>query len=101
MDTIEKDEEFYNFISKNKPIIILFSTHDCATCPQVEKRITENFSDIDKRKIYLDDMLALRGSLSIFNTPVVCIYVESKKFARFIRIFSISKIKTNRLLEFI
>lgn len=101
MNTIEKDEEFYSFISQNRPTIVLFSTHDCATCTPVEKKIAKSFADIDKRKVYLDDMPLLRGSLSIFNVPVVCIYADSKEFARFIRIFSINEIrsKLDRLLE--
>ena len=67
------------------------------------KKIDEKFSDVEKAKVYLDDLPTLRGGLGIFNVPVVCIYLESKEFARFIRVFSIREIeeKLNRILEFI
>lgn len=102
MKKIEKNEEFYDFIAQNKPVIVVFSTHDCSTCVPVEKKIDENFQDIEKAKVYLDDMAQIRGSLGIFNVPVVCIYFDSKEFARFIRVFSISQIKEklDRLKEF-
>ncbi len=103
MKTIEKNEEFYELIAKNKPVIVVFSTHDCSTCLPVEQKIDENFKDVEKAKVYLDDMAQLRGSLGIFNVPVVCIYLESKEIARFIRVFSINQIKEklDRLMEFL
>ncbi len=103
MKTIETEEAFHSFIAKDKPAIVLFATHDCATCVPVAKKIDERFQDIDKAKVYLDDLSTLRGFLSIFNVPVVCIYFEQKEFARFIRVFSMDEIeeKINRLLGFL
>ncbi len=103
MKKIEQNDEFYKFITKSEPVIIVFSTHTCSTCIPIEKKIDENFKDIAKAKVYLDDMATLRGTLGIFNVPVVCIYFESKEIARFIRVFSMKEIeeKINRLLEFI
>ncbi len=103
MKVLEKDDEFYSFIGQSKPTIVEFATHDCATCIPIEKKIDEKFENIEKVKVYLDDMPTLRGALGIFNVPVVCVYFESKEFAKFIRVFSMDELqaKIDRLLEFI
>ncbi len=101
MKNIESNEEFYSFINDEKPVIVVFSTHDCSTCIPVEKKIDEHFQELKKAKVYLDDMAILRGSLGIFNVPTVCVYMQSKEIYRFIRVFSLREIeeKINRLLE--
>ncbi len=103
MIKIEDDKDFYSFIAQRKPVLVVFSTHECATCIPVEKKIDERFDGVEKRKAYLDDLAKLRGELSIFNVPVVSIYFESKEFARFVRVFSINDVekKLNRLMEFV
>jgi hypothetical protein len=103
MKIIENENEFQEFISIDKPTIIVFATHDCATCKPVEKKIDDRFKDINKAKVYLGDMPTLKGSLGVFNVPVVCIYFEGKEFTRFIRVFGIDEIeeKLDRLRKFI
>lgn len=103
MNIIESDEDFYKFIGRQKPVIVIFSTHTCHTCVGVEEKIENSFKDIEKAKVYLDDLPLLRGQLGIFNVPVVSIYFDSQETAKFIRVFSIDNIKSkiNRLLEFV
>ncbi|AEA33103.1 thioredoxin family protein [Hippea maritima] len=103
MKELDSKEEFESFIQNKKPSIVVFSTHDCATCKPVKDKIASRFKDIDAANIYLDDVRELAGELSIFNVPVVCIYLEGKELYRFIRVFSLDKIeeKINRIMEFI
>ncbi|WP_156919086.1 thioredoxin family protein [Hippea sp. KM1] len=103
MKELSSKEEFEDFIQNGRPTIVVFSTHDCATCRPVKEKIASRFKDVDTANIYLDDVRELSGELSIFNVPVVCIFLEGKELYRFIRVFSMDEIeeKLNRVLEFI
>ena len=103
MKRIEKTEEFDSFISSKKPVIVVFSTHDCATCKPVKEKVEKKFTQVETAEVFLDDLAELAGRLSIFNVPTVCIYLESKELYRFIRVFSMDEIeeKLNRVLEFL
>jgi len=93
MEMLYSIEEFKDFISKDYPVIVLFSTHGCATCEAVENRLNKLLHNMDKAKIYLDDIAALRGVMSIFSVPVLAIYIKSKEFYRFVRVFSMYDVK--------
>ena len=103
MKRIEKTEEFDSFISSKKPVIVVFSTHDCATCKPVKEKVEKKLTQVETAEVFLDDLAELAGRLSIFNVPTVCIYLESKELYRFIRVFSMDEIeeKLNRVLEFL
>ena len=95
---------FFNFVSSNKPVLVVLSTHDCATCKPVKEKVEKRFQGIvDTANVYLDEVKELSGELSIFNVPVVCIFLEGKEVYRFVRVFSMDEIeeKLNRLLEFV
>ncbi|WP_022671063.1 thioredoxin family protein [Hippea alviniae] len=102
MKKIESIEEFDSFISSEKPVIVVFSTHDCATCKPVKEKVEKRFTQVETAEVFLDDLTELSGRLSIFNVPTVCIYLESKELYRFIRVFSMDEIeeKLNRILQF-
>lgn len=93
MEMLYSIEEFKDFINKDCPVIVLFSTHDCATCEAVEDKLDKLLHNIDKAKIYLDDIAALGSEISIFSVPVVAIYIKSKEFYRFVRVFSMYDVK--------
>ena len=104
MVELKSKEAFFNFVSSNKPVLVVFSTHDCATCKPVKEKVEKSFQGIvDTANVYLDEVKELSGELSIFNVPVVCIFLESKEIYRFVRVFSMDEIeeKLNRLLEFV
>ena len=104
MVELKSKEDFFNFVSSNRPILVVFSTHDCATCKPVKEKVEKKFQgDVDAGNVYLDEVKELSGELSIFNVPVVCIFFEGKEVYRFVRVFSMDDIeeKVNRLLEFI
>ncbi len=96
MDAIKSADEFYRFISQKKPSIVVFSTHDCSTCPTIERKIEENFPQMKKRVVFLDDLPEISGKTGIFSVPVVSIFFDSNEMARFAGIFSINDIK-NRI----
>ena len=104
MVEIKSREAFSDFISSNKPVLVVFSTHDCATCKPVKEKVEKEFEGvIDTANVYLDEVKELSGELSIFNVPVVCIFLEGKEIYRFVRVFSMDDIreKLNRILEFL
>ncbi len=103
MKELKTRDDFFKFISNNKPTIVVFSTHDCNTCKPVKEKIENGFKDIETANIYLDELKQLSGELAIFNVPVVCIFLSGKELYRFVRVFSISQIKEklDRLREFI
>ncbi len=103
MKEIKSKEEFFEFISNKTPVLVVFSTHDCATCVPVKEKVERNFKEIPKANVYLDSVKELSGELSIFNVPTVCIYLEGREFYRFVRVFSMDDIKEklNRLMEYV
>ncbi len=104
MVELKSKEDFFNFVSSDKPVLVVFSTHDCATCKPVKEKIMNRFDGfVSTANIYLDDVKELSGELSIFNVPVVCIFLEGKEVYRFIRVFSMDEVeeKLNRVLEFL
>ncbi len=104
MVELKSKEGFFNFVSSDKPVLVVFSTHDCATCKPVKEKIMNRFDGfVSTANIYLDDVKELSGELSIFNVPVVCIFLEGKEVYRFIRVFSMDEVeeKLNRVLEFL
>jgi len=104
MIELKSKESFFSFISSNKPVLVVFSKHDCAICKPVKEKIEKRFQGVvDTANVYLDEVKELSGELSIFNVPVVCIFLEGKEVYRFVRVFSMNEIeeKLNRLLEFI
>ncbi len=103
MEILLSIKDFKDFISKDYPVIVLFSTHDCAACEAVENKLNKLLYNIDKAKVYLDDIAALSGEVSVFNVPVLAVYFKSKEFYRFIRVFSMHDVeeKIERLRSFI
>ena len=103
MKTINSAEEFSSFISGDSLVLVLFTTHDCSTCVPIEKKIEERFSELPKRKVFIDDVPSIKGHLGVFTVPVVCLYVNSQEVGRFVRVFSINEIEERvaRLKELI
>ena len=104
MIELKSKEDFFIFVSSNKPVLVVFSTHDCTTCKPVKEKVVNRFDGfINTANIYLDCLKELAGELSIFNVPVVAIFFEGREVYRFVRVFSIDEIekKLNRILEFL
>ncbi len=104
MVELKSKEGFFSFVSSDRPVLVVFSTHDCATCKPVKEKIMNKFDGfVNTANIYLDDVKDLAGELSVFNVPVVAIFFEGKEVYRFVRIFSLDEIeeKLNRILEFL
>jgi len=103
MEEIKDKRSFYEFISSKTPVLVVFSTHDCATCIPVKQKIEANFKEFPKANVYLDEVKELSGEVSIFNVPAVCIFLEGKELFRFVRVFSMDEIreKLTRLMEYI
>ncbi len=104
MVELKSKEDFFNFVSSDKPVLVVFSTHDCTTCKPVKEKIMNRFDGfVNTANIYLDDVKELAGELSMFNVPVVAIFFEGKEACRFVRVFSLDEIeeKLNRILEFL
>ena len=103
MKEIKSKEEFFEFISSKKPVLVVSSTHDCSTCVPVKQKIETNFKDLPTANVYLDELKELSGELAIFNVPTVCLFLEGRELFRFVRVFSIDEIreKINRVMEYL
>lgn len=96
MRTISEYSELEN--ARNGESLVMFGGADCSVChavkPKLEKLIETEFPRLES--VYIDCQgagSALCAQESVFSIPVVQIWFDGKKFAEFVRVFSIAEVR--------
>ena len=96
MDIVTDQETLDRY--RQGAVLVMFGGADCSVCgavtPKIETLIREEFPRLDS--IYLDCQSGAAQACAqerIFSIPVVQVWFEGRKFAEFVRVFSISDIR--------
>lgn len=91
MRTITASTELSQAQARNS--LIMFGGADCSVCsavkPKIETMLAEDFPRLES--IYLDcqgEAATMCAQEGIFSIPVVQVWFEGRKYAEFVRIFS-------------
>lgn len=99
MKIIKEYSEVKSIINK-KLVMVIAKTHTCSLCSTIEKTLEshlDNYNDIEKYGIYVDDIDKFRGDYLIFSVPTIIIFSEGKELLRESRFINYDKI--DRLIQ--
>lgn len=83
---LRRVEEFESFVEKNPGALVYFSTPECNVCmvlkPKLFEFVENNFPEIKKAYINLNEARELAGQQRIFTVPTIIFYFEGREFVR-------------------
>ena len=74
-----------------------FTSTDCSVCkvlkPKIEALLSDNFPDVILHYIDIENEPLLASRYSVFTIPVLIILLEGREHTRFVRSFSVDKVR--------
>ncbi len=99
MEIIEEYSKLNKIINKDL-VMLIAKSHTCSSCLTIEKTLEShlnNYNNIEKYGIYVDDIDKFRGDYLIFSVPTIIIFSEGKELLRESRYINYEKV--DRLIQ--
>ncbi len=97
MNGIYNIQELQELITREKGLLLYFSSDSCSVCkvlkPKVEELLQEQFLKILSRYVDIEKSPVISGQFRIFTIPTILIFFEGKEQVRYSRNISMHQLE--------
>ncbi len=97
MNGIYNIQELQELITREKGLLLYFSSDSCSVCkvlkPKVEELLQEQFPKILSRYVDIEKSPVISGQFRIFTIPTILIFFEEKEQVRYSRNISMHQLE--------
>ncbi len=97
MNGIYNIQELQELITREKGLLLYFSSDSCSVCkvlkPKVEELLQEQFPKILSRYVDIEKSPVISGQFRIFTIPTILIFFEGKEQVRYSRNISMHQLE--------
>ena len=97
MNGIYNIQEIQELITREKGLLLYFSSDSCSVCkvlkPKVEELLQEQFPKILSRYVDIEKSPVISGQFRIFTIPTLLIFIEGKEQLRYSRNISMHQLE--------
>ena len=97
MNGIYNIQEIQELITREKGLLLYFSSDSCSVCkvlkPKVEELLQEQFPKILSRYVDIEKSPVISGQFRIFTIPTILIFFEGKEQLRYSRNISMHQLE--------
>ncbi|MED3479248.1 thioredoxin family protein [Bacillus thuringiensis] len=103
MTTFKTIEELATYIEEQQLVLLFIKTKNCGVCDVMLRKVNcllENYDDVEKIEILLQDMQEIAGRYGVFTGPTILLFHNGKEILRESRFISLENLeRTIQLFE--